>query len=256
MSARPVLEACVDSVESAVAAARGGATRLELCANLLIGGTTPTPALYDAVRQAVNLPVHVLIRPRFGDFLYTEPEYRIMCREAADFAVRGADAVVLGALRADGSLDTERMRGLMDAAGGIPVTLHRAFDVCREPLAALEQAVSLGVDAILTSGQQADAWSGRALLKTLLAQAGERVDILIGGGVNAAVIRKLRRRLPAARAFHMSGKAVADSGMIYRNPAVSMGLPGICEFQVWRADDAAIRQAAAALREEDDSETS
>lgn len=246
-----ILEACVDSVESAEAAARGGATRLELCANLILGGTTPSPALFDAVRQAVDLPVHVLIRPRFGDFLYTEAEYRIMCREAADFAARGANAVVTGALCPDGSLDTERMKGLIDGADGLPVTLHRAFDVCRDPLTVLEQAIGLGVDAVLTSGQQAGAWSGRALLQTLLAQAGDRADILIGGGVSAPVIRDLRRLLPEARAFHLSGKTVVDSGMTYRSQAVPMGLPGICEFQIWRTSEAAIRQAAEALREED-----
>lgn len=242
-----VLEACVDSVESALAAARGGATRLELCANLIIGGTTPGLPLFDAVKAATDLPVNVLIRPRFGDFLYTDGEYDIMRREAEAFARRGANAVVIGALRADGSLDRERMAGLIAAAGGVHITLHRAFDVCRDPLETLEEAIGLGVDTILTSGQERSAWEGRELIGALLDRAGERADILIGGGVSAPVIRDLRALYPAARCFHLSGKQVLDSGMTYRNPRVSMGLPGISEFQVWRTGEDAIRQAANAL---------
>ena len=244
-----ILEACVDSVESALAAARGGATRLELCANLIIGGTTPTPALLEGVRQAVDLPVRALIRPRFGDFLYTQREYEIMRRDIALLAGRGADAFVFGALRPDGSLHREQMAGLMEAAGGRPVTLHRAFDVCRDPVAALEQALELGVGTILTSGQAENAWAGRDLIGQLLERAGGRADILIGGGVNAGVIRDFRREFPLARAFHLSGKQVLDSGMTWRNERVNMGLPGISEFQVWRTDEGTIRAAAQALEE-------
>ena len=244
-----ILEACVDSVESALAAARGGATRLELCANLIIGGTTPTPALLEGVRQAVDLPVRALIRPRFGDFLYTQREYEIMRRDIALLAGRGADAFVFGALRPDGSLHRGQMAGLMEAAGGRPVTLHRAFDVCRDPVAALEQAMELGVGTILTSGQAENAWAGRELIGQLLERAGGRADILIGGGVNAGVIRAFRQAFPLARAFHLSGKQVLDSGMTWRNERVNMGLPGISEFQVWRTDEGTIRAAAQALEE-------
>ena len=245
-----ILEACVDSVESAIAAARGGATRLELCANLVIGGTTPTPPLFDAVQRATGLPVNVLVRPRFGDFLYTHREYEIMCQDIALFAHLGANGVVIGALEADGSLDQGKMAGMIDAACGIHVTLHRAFDVCRDPEAALAQASALGVDTVLTSGQAATAWEGRAVIARLLAQAGPEMRILIGGGVNADVIRRFRRELPQATAFHLSGKTVLDSGMTYRNEKVSMGLPGISEFQLWRTDEETIRQAAQALKED------
>lgn len=245
-----ILEVCVDSVESAAAAAQGGADRLELCANLIIGGTTPSLALFDAVRSAVDVPIHVLIRPRFGDFLYTDHEYEVMRREIRDFAQRGADAAVIGALCPDGSLDREKMAGMIEAARGLRITLHRAVDVCRDPLQTLEEAISLGVDTILTSGQQANAWAGRACVGQLLKQAGDRADILIGGGVNAETIRKFRRELPEARAFHLSGKTILSSGMSFRKTEVSMGLPGISEFQIWRTDETAIRQAADALREE------
>lgn len=242
-----VLEVCVDSVESAVAAAKGGATRLELCANLIIGGTTPSVALFDAVREVVDIPVNVLIRPRFGDFLYTDAEYDIMCREIAMFAARGANAVVIGALMSDGRLDREKMEGMIRAAKGCCVTMHRAFDVCCDPFATLEEAIALGVDTILTSGQKANAWAGRDMIGVLLQKAAGRVDILVGGGVSAGVIADFRREYPAAKAFHLSGKTVLDSGMIYRNDEVSMGLPGISEFQVWRTQENVIRKAADVL---------
>ena len=241
----------MDSVESAQAAARGGADRLELCANLVIGGTTPTLPLFHTVREASGLPINVLIRPRFGDFLYTAAERAVMCREIETFAAQGANAVVIGALRSDGTLDRAAMGEMIAAAGGIRITLHRAFDVCRDPFEALETALELGVDTILTSGQAADAWAGRETIGELLRRMGDRGDLLIGGGVSAGTIRELRALYPAARCFHLSGKKVLDSGMIYRNPVVSMGLPGISEFQVWRTDEEAIRSAALALRGED-----
>ena len=201
-----VLEVCVDSVESAVAAVKGGATRLELCANLIIGGTTPSFALFDAVKAAVDIPINVLIRPRFGDFLYTRAEYDIMCREIEWFAARGANAVVIGALKTDGSLDKEKMSGMIAAANGVRITMHRAFDVAHDPMKTFEEAVALGVDTILTSGQKANAWAGRELIGALLEKSAGKADILIGGGVSAAgqiildVVKKsfVRHAFPSA----------------------------------------------------------
>ena len=145
-----VLEVCVDSVESAEIAARGGATRLELCANLVIGGTSPDEDLYRMVRERVDIPVRILLRPRFGDFLYSDAEYELLRRQVRRFAALGADGVVIGLLRPDGTLDEARMAELISLAGGCGVTLHRAFDVCRDPFEALEAARRLGVDTILT----------------------------------------------------------------------------------------------------------
>lgn len=166
-----ILEVCVDSLESALAAKQGGADRLELCSGLVVGGLTPSPALFDAVREETGLPVNVLIRPRFGDFLYTSGELEIMARDMAYFAQRGASGLVTGALRPDGRLDRGAMGELLAAAGGRPVTLHRAFDVCRDPRETMELAFALGVGTILTSGQQADAWTGRDLIGELLDRA-------------------------------------------------------------------------------------
>ncbi len=242
-----VLEVCVDSVASALAAQAGGGTRLELCGNLVIGGTTPSFALFEAVKTRTELPVNVLIRPRFGDFLYSQEEYEIMCREVSWFADHGANGVVIGALNADGTLNRQQMQGLIRAAKGIRITMHRAFDVCADPMQTLEEAIALGVDTILTSGQKANAWHGRELLGQLTEAAAGRIQILIGAGINAEYIEKLRRALPGADAFHLSGKEVLDSPMQYRNREVSMGLPGISEFQIWKTSQEAIRAAAEAL---------
>lgn len=237
-----ILEVCVDSVESAVSAARGGATRLELCANLVIGGTSPDEDLFRMVRERVDIPVRVLLRPRFGDFLYSEEEFELLRRQVRRFAALGADGVVIGMLRPDGTLDEARMAELISLAGGCGVTLHRAFDVCRDPLEALDAAVRLGVDTILTSGQQASCAQGSELLRELVARSGGRPQILIGAGVSADVIRTLQ---PAtgADAFHLSAKRTENSRMTFRREGVPMGLPGISEFEVWRCDETAVRAA-------------
>lgn len=241
-----VLEVCVDSVESAEIAARGGATRLELCANLVIGGTSPDEDLFCMVRERVDIPVRVLLRPRFGDFLYSDAEYELLRRQVRRFAALGTDGVVIGLLRPDGTLDEARMAELISLAGGCGVTLHRAFDVCRDPFEALEAARRLGVDTILTSGQQASCTEGAPLLAQLVAAAGGRPQILVGAGVSAAVIRDLQPQTHAD-AFHLSAKRTLDSGMAFRRAGVPMGLPGMDEFTVWQCDEAAVRQARAAL---------
>ena len=245
-----VLEACVDSVESAQAAQAGGATRYELCANLIIGGTTPDPFLFERVQACCTPPVHVLIRPRFGDFLYTDEEFELMCRQAAWFAGHGVRAVVIGVLTAEGELDRVRMARLIDAARSVQpdckVTLHRAFDVCRDPFEALEAARRLGVDTILTSGQRASCTEGADLLRALVAAGGDAPQILIGAGVNADVIRALQPHT-GAHAFHLSAKRTEDSRMAFRRAGVPMGLPGISEFEVWRCEEQAVRAARQAL---------
>jgi copper homeostasis protein len=148
------LEACVDSVESALAAQRGGAARIELCGNLIIGGTTPSPALFQEIREHSDIRAHILIRPRFGDFCYTDYEFQIIRKEVKAFRQLGAEGIVIGILKPDGTLDLDRMRILIEEAGDMSVTLHRAFDVCVDPFETMEQARELGVNIILTSGQK------------------------------------------------------------------------------------------------------
>lgn len=241
----PLLEACVDSYASAQAAVRGGADRLELCANLVIGGTTPSEALFSQIRRDFDLPVNVLIRPRFGDFLYDDHEQKEMCEEVRRFRSLGANGVVIGALTPEGDLDPRRMEALCSAAHGIDVTLHRAFDMTRDPFAALETAVALGCTTILTSGQARDAWTGRALLRDLAHAAGSRIALLVGAGVNSGNIAALRRETGLS-AYHTSGRrGNLSSAMLYRKGTVSMGLPSLSEYELFRTNEEEIRACAA-----------
>lgn len=241
-----ILEACVDSVESALEAQAGGADRLELCGNLIIGGTTPSPCMFEQLREVSDICTHILIRPRFGDFCYTDHEFQIMLKEVQLFRERNADGIVIGILKPDGTLDMERMKRLMEAAGDLSVTLHRAFDVCADPVAAMEQAKELGIHTILTSGQKNHCLDGRDLLKELVNLENGRITIQAGGGVDAEVIRKLQP-YTGAHAFHMSGKRILASSMVYRKEDVSMGLPSLSEFEIYRTDRERIREAKNAL---------
>ena len=243
-----LLECATDSVESALAAAKGGADRLELCANLIIGGTTPTLALYDEVRSHSDIPLFILIRPRFGDFLYSDYEANVICREIEMFQKAGAEGVVIGSLNKDGSLNAEHMKRFIDSAKDMSVTLHRAFDMCADPFETLKQAKELGVNTILTSGQAPSSLQGIDLYEKLIKKANGEISILAGGGIKASTIEKLLKQT-SLTAFHMSGKIVVESGMEFRNPAVSMGLPGISEYNIWLTDENNVREARRVLDE-------
>lgn len=248
------LEVCVDSTASALAAKRGGADRLELCADLIIGGTTPSSALLRQVKAETGLPVRALIRPRFGDFCYDRYELAQMAECAAELVAAGADGIVTGVLTPAGALDTDALRPIYAAARQaaekahrtVDCTLHRAFDVCCDPFAALEAAKQLGLATILTSGQAASAPQGAALLRQLVEAAGQEVEILVGAGVSAANIPALAAQT-GARAFHLSGKQALDSRMTFRRQGVPMGLPGFSEFEIWQTSEANIRAARTAL---------
>lgn len=242
------LEVCVDSFASAMAAVRGGADRLELCSCLIVGGLTPDVALLEQIRRETELPIRCLMRPRFGDFLYTEEEIRLMETQIPRLAAAGADGFVIGCLTPEGDLDGRNLERLVRAAGGRGLTLHRAFDVCRDGRRTLREAAQLGLDTVLTSGQAADCWTGRSYLGALL-EEGQPLSIMAGGGVQADVIRRLRAQYPLDT-FHMSGKITQPSGMTFRREGVSMGLPGLDEFTIWQTSEAQVRAAAAALREE------
>lgn len=237
-----ILEVCVDSVESAIAAARGGAQRLELCANLVIGGTTPGVSQFKQIRRACDIPINVLIRPRYGDFLYTDYEFQMIAEDARMFRDLGADGIVVGFLRPDGSLDVEKLKVLKEIAGTGSMTLHRAFDVCRDPYRSLEDAIEAGADTILTSGQQNTCFEGKQLLGELIRLADGKIDIMAGSGVNGDIIACLMDEI-GARCFHMSGKMIVDSGMLYRKENVSMGIPGLGEYDIFRTEEESIRRA-------------
>lgn len=241
-----ILECCVDSVESAINAAKGGASRLELCANLIIGGTTPDVALVKEIRKYTDIRIHALIRPRFGDFCYTEHEMEIMKMQIHALKEAGVEGVVIGVLDEDGNLDMPKMQSLMQQAEGLSITLHRAFDMCRDPYQALEEAILLGVHTILTSGQKQSAWEGKELLAELVEKADGRIDIMAGAGIGASVIEKL---IPVTKgtSYHMSGKVTLDSPMRYRKEEVSMGLPSLSEYEIWQTSMDAVKAAVKVL---------
>jgi copper homeostasis protein len=242
-------EVCANSVESCRAAQLGGADRVELCAGIPEGGTTPS---YGEIKQARRVldegaaqglkatRLHVIIRPRGGDFLYSEWELERMAEDIRICRELGADGVVFGCLRPDGSLDTEANARLQETAKNLPslfgeglgerlsTTFHRAFDRCAQPEQALEELIAQGFDRVLTSGQQPTAAEGIALLKKLHEQAQGRIKILAGCGVNEENIRKIHEATGIAE-FHFSAREPQKSQMIFANPNVYMGAKGADE---------------------------
>lgn len=243
-----ILECCVDSVESAIEAEKGGANRIELCSALVIGGLSPSKALFEKVKEQVNIKIHVLLRPRFGDFCYTDYEHEIIKQEIQMFKELGADGVVIGTLKSDGSLNLEQMKELVEEADGMSITLHRAFDMCADPFRTLEEVKELGIHTILTSGQKNSCIDGKELLGQLMKKANREVDILIGGGVDVSVIPALYEST-GATSYHMSGKVTLDSEMQYRKEDVSMGVACMSEYQVWRTSAERVAQVKLVLEE-------
>ena len=244
-----LLEVCVDSYASAMAAVRGGADRLELCSALAVGGLTPWRTLLYQIRQATDIPIRCLIRPRPGDFLYSPDELDLLCSQIIDLHKCGATGFVIGALKPGGELDTRAIRRMIAATGGTPVTLHRAFDVVRDQTESYDTAYKLGFDTILTSGGAASCLEGADQLGTLLGLRGScrGPEILVGAGVTPASILTLRRRYPTIRAFHMSAKTAMPSQMRYRHEGVPMGLPGFDEWSNFYTSEEIVRNAKAAL---------
>lgn len=244
-----LLEVCVDSLASARAAGQGGADRLELCSALAVGGLTPYADLLRQIKAEISLPVRCLMRPRAGDFLYTQEEVDLLCRQITALRATGADGFVIGALTPAGDLDLPAMRALLDACGGAPVTLHRCIDVSRDLCGTYRAAAALGIDTVLTSGGAESCRKGTAQLAALLRLRDtlNGPEILIGAGVSAAVIDELRAALPGARAFHASCKKLLDSGMAFRREGVPMGLPGLDEWHIQQTDAEAVRAAKDAL---------
>lgn len=216
------LEICANSVASCLEAQKGGAYRVELCAAIPEGGTTPSYGDMAMARELLEIKLHVIIRPRSGDFLYSLLEHKIMLKDIESALRLGVDGIVIGCLTKDGEVDMERNRELVEAAQGMSVTFHRAFDMCRYPFESLERIISLGCQRILTSGQQPQAQQGTPLLNELVKRAGDRIIIMPGSGVNKNNIAALARET-AAKEFHLSARLPVESGMVYRNPNIKMG---------------------------------
>ncbi|MCD7936292.1 MAG: copper homeostasis protein CutC [Tannerellaceae bacterium] len=238
-----IIEVCANSAQSCVEAEAGGAYRVELCAAIPEGGTTPS---YGEIRMAQaltsNLKIHVIIRPRGGDFLYSPAEVETMLYDIQLAKELGVDGVVVGCLTAEGEIDQPLLRRLVEAAKPLSVTFHRAFDVCRDPYTALKQIIAAGCDRILTSGQQPDAVKGIPLIAELVKQAGDRIIIMPGCGVredNIAVIEAAT----GAREFHTSARSVVYSRMVYRNEQVPMGSSAVTsEFERVETDRDKVRR--------------
>ena len=242
------LEICTDSVESCLEAQKAGATRVELCANLFEGGTTPSGGCITLARQNLNIGLHVLLRPRGGDFCYSELEFEVMQRDLEFIKKAGCDGIVLGLLKPDGQIDTARTAALIAAARPMSITFHRAFDMTPDPIAALEKLITLGIDRLLTSGQERTALEGSELINQLVHKAQGKIIIMPGGGITERNIARLRRETGASE-FHMSARKKMTGPMDFRNERVSMGgelrLP---EYERSLADANRISGAFAALK--------
>jgi len=230
------------TIESAAKAQEGGADRIELCDNPSAGGTTPSAGTIAQVRQHLSVDLAVMIRPRGGDFLYSMDEYHAMRKDIEMCKRASADGVVLGILKADGTLDKERCRKLIELARPMKVTCHRAFDMTRDPLAALEDCIDVGFDRILTSGQRSHANLGVELIAALVRQANGRIVIMPGAGVNENTVEEILLKTGASE-IHFSAAAVRESKMQFRNTQITaMGSEIDGEWFVQTVDPERIRK--------------
>jgi copper homeostasis protein len=214
------LEICANSVDSAIAAQQGGAIRVELCDNLLEGGTTPSIGQIKQARSSINIQLYPIIRPRGGDFLFNENEFEIMKSDIRACVAAGCDGVVIGILKADGQVDKERCQELVELAGPLGVTFHRAFDVCADPFQALEDIIAIGCERILTSGCKPTAFEGAEMIRQLIEKSAGRISIMPGSGVREENIALLVGKT-GAKEFHTTAKSTFPSGMQYFNPEIS-----------------------------------
>jgi copper homeostasis protein len=242
------IEICTDNIESAIEAQNAGADRIELCNNLPEGGTTPGLGLIRSARQNLSIGIHVIIRPRSGDFLYSALEIDIMKREIDVCRECGIDGVVIGILEPGGAIDVARTAQLIEFARPMSVTFHRAFDMCMDPFKGLEAVIDSGADRLLTSGQRNRAHEGVLLLKELVERAGDRIIIMPGSGINESNIINIAR-ITRAKEFHFTGRKVIDSRMIFRREDISMGSAnGMTEYSRKVADPELIRSIVNKLK--------
>lgn len=240
-----IVEVVVYNMESALRAQEGGADRIELCDSPADGGTTPSFGIIEAVRQQVNLDVFVMIRPRGGDFHYSNYEFHCMKRDIDQCQKLSVDGVVFGILLTNGTLDKKRCKELIDRARPLKVTCHRAFDMTRDPLEALEDCIEVGFDRILTSGQQATADKGADLIGELIKQARGRIVIMPGSGVNEQTVQGIVLKTKANE-IHFSASVNRRSMMEYRNAAIQgMGSMEGEEFQIRSVDPERVKRIRA-----------
>jgi copper homeostasis protein len=216
------LEVCVDNVESAIEAQNAGADRVELCNNLSEGGTTPGIGTISLARNNLSIGLHVMIRPRGGDFLYTDLEYDIMRREIESCGESGVDGIVLGILESGGTIDVERTARLIEFARPMSATFHRAFDLCNDPYKGLNDVIATEAERLLTSGLKNKADEGIEFISQLVRQAGKKIIIMPGSGINESNIELIARNTGATE-FHLTGRKIIESEMTFRRQNISMG---------------------------------
>jgi copper homeostasis protein len=223
MSEKFELEICLDSVASCKAAAEGGADRVELCDNLFEGGTTPSLGTIEIARERISIELAVMIRPRGGDFLYSEDELQIMERDIDAAVERGADTVVFGLLTAGGRIDRQKTSRLLERVNGrCKVTFHRAFDVSCDLEESLSDLIDMGLDRVLTSGGEPSVLEGSEMLRKLVTQASGKIMVMAGCGINSRNFDRIRREV-GAPAYHMTASSPVQSPMQYRNERCFMG---------------------------------
>lgn len=242
-----ILEVCCYSVESALKAESFGAHRIELCDNFSEGGTTPSFASISYALEHLEIPINVMIRPRGGDFLYSDVDYEIIKTEVAQVKKMGVNGVVLGFLRSNGEIDLRRTKEIVDLAGNLETTFHRAFDMCKNPKEALEQLIEIGVTRILTSGARKNVASGQTLLAELVAQAKGRIVVMPGCGLSPDNIKALINKTDATE-YHTASKAFEPSLMAHFNPHISMGgVSNVDEYKTISVDESKIKAMLAIL---------
>ncbi|MCX6251044.1 MAG: copper homeostasis protein CutC [Bacteroidetes bacterium] len=241
-----ILEACVNSAISAIEAQKGGAERIELCENMHDGGITPSTGTIVFARKHLRIPIFVMIRPRGADFLYSDEEFGIMEEDVKMAKQLGADGVVAGILKPDGSIDTDRMQKLIELASPMGFTCHRAFDMTTDPLKALDDLIRLGVDRILTSGQSDDALQGAPLIRELILRAGKKITIMPGHGIKEHNLAQIVHAT-GAEEFHVYLTKQVKSKMKFTRDHVSMGTVESSEYEYTVIDWQRIRNAKAII---------
>lgn len=242
---KPILEICAADIDSVQAAAAGGADRIELCCALSEGGLTPSMGMIDEALKVPGIKVNVLIRPRSGDFVYTEPEKQAMLRDIEMCRKIGVNGVVFGALTPEGHVDKEACRRVMKVSEGLRHTFHRAFDMCRDPYQATREIINLGFDRILTSGQSPSALSGAELIGKLN-KAFPEITFIAAGGINPDNVKEIIE-LTGVGEVHASAKSSIKSSMTYRNDDVCMGAQGVDEYSRTSTSEETVRKIAAAI---------
>jgi copper homeostasis protein len=245
-----LIEVCVNSVVSAVEAEKGGALRVELCNNLLEGGTTPSAASIQLAGKILSIDLNVIVRPRGGDFCYSDIEFDVMKSDILAAKELGADGVVIGILDVDGRVDKKRTRELIDIARPMSVTFHRAFDMTADPFQALDDLINLKADRILTSGQKNTAEEGIALISDLVREAGEDIIIMPGCGITPENIERLVGQT-GAKEFHVFAVKKVESPMTHRNSEAFMGAPvETSEYETSITDADEIQKIVSRMRKE------